>query len=95
VIEAANCIALDPANRHLRRAMGTFRIDQYGRPALATVQGKVLRHDSQRRRPAAFQIDAVVDRLPELAKKSTADGAWSCLDVDMIAQGEHLVGSYH
>jgi hypothetical protein len=65
VIEAAQSIALDPTGGELHAAMRAARLHQKYFAGLAAIEREILAHDAQRHRAAGFQIDAVIDRLPE------------------------------
>src|SRR5206468_9132357 len=72
VIEAADIVALDPAEVHQRAAVRAAVIKNLGAPRVAPIQGEVLSHDADRLRVPARQVFAAVHRDPELAHEFAA-----------------------
>jgi hypothetical protein len=56
VIEATDAVAFDPADRKPSAPMRATRADDERRAALATVQGKILAHDTQRHRAPDLKV---------------------------------------
>ena len=65
VVETADAIVLDPADRQLRAAMGTTKINDIGRTACAAIKREAFAQDAYRHRVAGFQFVGNINRLPE------------------------------
>src|SRR6267142_1713069 len=75
VIQAAQRVALDPAEVQLRAAVRAAVVHYLGAARLAAVERVVLAHDADRLGMCLRQVFAAVDREPELAHEAPARGA--------------------
>ena len=70
VIDAADVVAFDPAQMHLRAAMRAAVIDDLRLPGLSPVEREILAHDADRFGMPFRQILAAHDRHPEASHKA-------------------------
>ena len=91
VIEAADVLALDPADMKRHGAVCAPGVDHVGGSALTAVQGEILAHDAQRRRLAGCKFVGMEDGLPELpqipAGQRTRPDLFHVLEGDLRSGG--------
>src|SRR6185312_916786 len=75
MIHAADAIALDPAGRELRPAMGAAWTDQERLAGASAIERQALAHDLDRPRPASGKIAREANGLPEAAEITAGKGS--------------------
>src|SRR6185312_2462809 len=83
MIEAADLLADDPAQRKLGLAMRAAILQQEGRAALAAIERVMLIEGEEAHRPPFLEIERAVDRLPEASEPASGERAGAGMgDID-------------